>query len=346
MDKATILNALKQVKYPGYSRDIVSFGLVREVSIHANGVALSLELSTSDPAFVERLRADVVTALEPIGCASVSVDISVKTAARPGQAAMPPPKAIAGVRRIIAVASGKGGVGKSTFAVNLACALARELAGRGRVGLLDCDIYGPSVPLMLGLCQSPEVEGEQLLPLERFGLRLMSLGFFLEEDSPVVWRGPMVMKTVQQFTAQVAWGELEILVVDLPPGTGDAPLSLVQTVAVDGVVVVTTPQVAAVSVARRGAMLFERSGVPLLGIAENMSATEGTQGIFGSGGGEKLAGVLNVPLLGKVPLDAAVCEAGDSGIPIVISQPASAPGMAFAQIACQLLVALGLTAEA
>jgi ATP-binding protein involved in chromosome partitioning len=337
VDKETILNALKQVKYPGYSRDIVSFGLVREVSVHASGVALALELSTSDPALAECLRADVVSALELIGCAGVSVDITVKAPPRPNQGTMSAPKPIAGVRHVVAVASGKGGVGKSTFAVNLACALARELAGHGHVGLLDCDIYGPSIPLMLGLHQNPEVEGEQLLPLEKFGLRLMSLGFFLEEDSPVIWRGPMVMKTVQQFTAQVAWGELEILVVDLPPGTGDAPLSLVQTVAVDGAVIVTTPQMAAVTVARRGAMLFERSGVPLLGVAENMSSTEGARGVFGGGGGEMLAGVLNAPLLGKVPLDASVCEAGDAGVPIVISQPASAPGLVFAQIACQLL---------
>jgi ATP-binding protein involved in chromosome partitioning len=207
--------------------------------------------------------------------------------------------------------------------------------------LLDCDIYGPSIPLMSGLSERPEVQGDLMLPLEKFGLKVMSLGFLIDEDAPVIWRGPMIMKTIQQFAAQVAWGDLDTLVVDLPPGTGDAPLSLAQTVVLDGVVIVTTPQTAAAGVARRGAELFNRLHVPLLGVLENMSYLElpggGRQEIFGSGGGEKTARDLGVELLGKIPLDARIREGGDAGVPVVVGAPESSAAMEFTRVAKKIL---------
>ncbi|HEY4988590.1 MAG TPA: Mrp/NBP35 family ATP-binding protein, partial [Opitutaceae bacterium] len=239
-------------------------------------------------------------------------------------------------------------VGKSTFSVNLACAFAQVLGERqrpGRVGLLDCDIFGPSVPLMMGLKGRPEVEGEgqdsTLIPMERHGVKVMSMGFLVDDKTPVVWRGPMVMKTVQQFVQNVKWGELDVLLVDLPPGTGDAQLSLVQTLPLDGAVIVTTPQPAATQVALKGGLMFQKVNVPILGVAENMSYFVDSSGvkqmIFGSGGGIATAERLGTVLLGQVPLISGIREAGDRGMPIVVSEPGSAAAAVFREIGEALL---------
>src|ERR1700710_2811935 len=274
----SIKEALKQVKYPGFSRDIVSFGLVRSAAFVDGTAKVSIAITTSDPKVPMMLKADVEKCLRAVpGVTDVIIELAVSAAKappQPGQATVGGGKTPAGLKHSVAIASGKGGVGKSTFAVNLACALAQllEKEGRpGKVGLMDCDIYGPSVPLMMGLTGRPEIDGESLVPLERYGVKVMSMGFLVDENTPVVWRGPMIMKTIQQFVQNVKWGELDVLIVDLPPGTGDAQLSLVQTLPLDGAVLVTTPQPAATNVARKGGLMFQKVNVPLLGVAENMS---------------------------------------------------------------------------
>ncbi|HXG49731.1 MAG TPA: Mrp/NBP35 family ATP-binding protein, partial [Methylomirabilota bacterium] len=246
-----------------------------------------------------------------------------------GQARVP------GLRRIVAVASGKGGVGKSTCSVNLACAL-RHLGAR--VGLLDCDIYGPSIPLMMGIRQRPTISAEEkMVPPASHGVKLMSMGFLLDGDAPVIWRGPMITKTIQQFFHAVEWGELDYLLVDLPPGTGDAQLSLCQTVPLDGGVIVTTPQEASLGVVRKGIAMFGKVNVPILGLIENMSYFTTPAGdrveIFGHGGGRDESERQGVPFLGEIPIYVAIREGGDKGLPVVVSAPDSAPGRAFLQIA-------------
>jgi ATP-binding protein involved in chromosome partitioning len=234
----------------------------------------------------------------------------------------------------VAVASGKGGVGKSTVSVNLACAL--QQAGC-QVGLLDCDIYGPSIPLMMGAHEKPQVtQGDKMLPVLSHGVRLMSMGFLIDGDMPVIWRGPMIMKTIQQFITQVEWGELDFLLVDLPPGTGDAQLSLCQTVPLDGGVIVTTPQEASVGVVRKGIMMFEKVNVPILGMIENMSYFTAPGGerieIFGHGGGRAEAARKGILFLGEIPLFTEIREGGDNGVPIVVSAPDSAAGRCFQEV--------------
>ena len=253
----------------------------------------------------------------------------------PGQG----PQKAPGIARVVAVASGKGGVGKSTVSANLACALAK----RGeKVGLLDCDIYGPSIPLMMGVNERPSVtEGDdKLVPLQSHGVKLMSMGFLLQDDQPVIWRGPMIMKTIQQFVMQVDWGELDYLLVDMPPGTGDAQLSLCQTVPLDGGVIVTTPQEASLGVVRKGIEMFRKVNVPILGIVENMSYFTAPGGerveIFGHGGGQDEAARQGIPFLGEMPLFTEIRKGGDDGVPVVVSQPDSLPAEVFGQIAQQL----------
>ncbi|MFW6353238.1 MAG: P-loop NTPase [Verrucomicrobiota bacterium] len=355
MDTSTLRDSLKSVRYPGFSRDILSFGLVKQVEYADGHAHVQLEVTTSDPKIAPQLRGEVEQVLNALdGVSTVNVEVIVHapkgSAAAASGSGGQAQGGIPGVKYVVAVASGKGGVGKSTFSVNLACAIDELLRKRDaslQVGLLDCDIYGPSVPLMLGVSSRPEIEGDKIIPPENFGIRCMSMGLLLEDDAPVVWRGPMINQAIQQFAGNVRWGELEVLIVDLPPGTGDAQLSLVQTIPVSGAVVVTTPQAAAVNVARRGARMFAKVNVPILGVAENMSylvLPDGShQHIFGEGGGAEVARALETQLLGQVPLDTAIREGGDRGIPIFKAQPQSAASTAFRNIAQQVITKLGST---
>ena len=351
MDTDSIKAALKTVKFPGFSRDIISFGLVRDVELNNGEALIGIEITTGDTKIPEQIAADIkatVGALEGVQDVKVRMEIS-KPQNQPspnGAANGNAPASSAAMQNVkfaVAVASGKGGVGKSTVTVNLACALQRLLEADGKpgVGIMDCDIYGPSIPLMLGAAGRPEIENDLILPLQNFGVSTMSMGFLVDEDTPVVWRGPMIMKTIQQFAQNVNWGELEILVVDLPPGTGDAQLSLVQTIPLDGAVIVTTPQPAASNVARRGARMFEKVNVPYLGVVENMSyleAGDGTrQHLFGEGGGASTAESLDTPLLGEIPIDTAIREGCDNGIPIVVSDPESIAAKEFFKVARRII---------
>lgn len=341
--------ALKQVKYPGFSRDIVSFGLVKAATLENGTARVSLALTSSDPKTPLHLKKEVEACLlaQP-GVQRALVEVSVQAATTPGAPSAPPAVGEKRIRFAVAIASGKGGVGKSTFSVNLAVALAQRLEAQGRpgrVGLMDCDIYGPSVPLMMGLSGRPYVEGEgqdaQIIPMERHGVKVMSMGFLVDDNTPVIWRGPMIMKTVQQFVQNVRWGDLEILLVDLPPGTGDAQLSLVQTLPLDGAVIVTTPQTAATQVARKGGLMFQKVNVPVLGVVENMSYFVDPSGqkhfLFGQGGGYAVAEKLGTVLLGEVPLLPEIREAGDKGEPLVASQKEGSAAQAFSLIAEALL---------
>lgn len=345
VNKEDITNALQKVKYPGFNRDIVSFGLIREISIEDRLVIVSLSVTTADPRVPNELKGTVEKAvLEVVGVQNAEVLITT-TSPKMASAAMPQANRIDGVEHIIAVASGKGGVGKSTFAVNLACAFEQQLTARGhpgRVGIMDCDIHGPSVPLMIGINDRPDVDDDRVVPLENFGVRVMSMGFLLDEETPVVWRGPMVTRTIQQFIRNVAWGKLHLLVVDLPPGTGDAQLTLAQTVVLSGAIIVTTPQAASVNVARRGATMFNKVNVPLIGVAENMSYLEdpisGRRSyLFGSGGGLQTARDLETELLGKVPLDPDIREGGDRGVPVVCGLPNGRAAESFHAISKRVL---------
>jgi ATP-binding protein involved in chromosome partitioning len=319
-----LLEALKKVKYPGFSRDIVSFGLVKDIQVGARGVTVELAATaTASEEMVAQIRDDVTAAIA--GIAGLPVEVVVERApARPAAGPRAPQAGIPGVSAIVAVASGKGGVGKSTIAVNLACALAQF--GRG-VGLLDADVYGPSVPLMLGLVDKPEVRPDKrIVPVERYGLKAISMGMFVGERTPVIWRGPMVTKLITEFLKNVEWGTLDYLVIDLPPGTGDAQLTVAQQVPLSGGVIVTTPQDVALLDVRRGIKMFQQVKAPVLGVIENMSyhlcpGCGARAEVFGHGGGEAMARQFGVPFLGDIPLLRAIRDAGDRGTPIVVADP-------------------------
>jgi len=331
-----VTNALKSVKYPGFTRDIVSFGLLKSVHIDDGEVKVQLALATNDPNVPAAIKNDAESALRGIKgvrSAKVLIDIHAPPAsAGAGMGAM----RIPGIKHVFAVASGKGGVGKSTVAANLAVALEQTGA---RVGLCDCDIYGPSISLMFGTRERPTAtEENKIVPIEQYGLRLMSMGFLLDDTSPAILRGPMVTRYTQQFLRQVEWGELDYLVLDLPPGTGDIQLTIVQTVALSGAIIVTTPQEVALIDARKAATMFDKVNVPVLGLIENMSyfmsPSDGKRyDIFGSGGGEREARRLRVPLLGQIPIDIATREAGDRGIPVVNEDRQSPVSTEFKRIA-------------
>jgi ATP-binding protein involved in chromosome partitioning len=331
MSNDKILNILKKVNYPGFSRDIVSFGLIQSAEIVGKNAKVLIEVSASDESLPAKIKNDVEMALLADDAIDhTEITVQVKSNSVPSSNTHSGNENLSGIKRIIAVASGKGGVGKSTLSVNLACALARMKDSNGekiKVGLMDCDLYGPSVPLLIGASGRPEIVGDNILaPVESYAVKSISMGLLIDEESPVVWRGPMIMKTIQQFAHNVMWGELDYLLIDLPPGTGDAQLSLAQILPLDGAIVVTTPQKAAVDVARRGARMFEKVNVPILGVVENMSfladETNGEKNyLFGQGGGTATAISLNCPFLGEIPLHEEVRLGGDHGTPVVVTNP-------------------------
>jgi ATP-binding protein involved in chromosome partitioning len=334
-----IKNALKSVKYPGFSRDIVSFGLVQEIAATEKETRVQLVLTTNEPAIPRTIKAEAEEALRGIGAPNPKVLIDIHAPPAGAGSSGVGPTQIPGVKHIIAIASGKGGVGKSTVAANLAVAVQHTGA---RVGLCDCDIYGPSISLMFGSRdQLMATEENRILPIQQYGVRLMSMGFLLDDASPAILRGPMVTRYTQQFLRQVEWGDLDVLLLDLPPGTGDIQLTIVQTVALSGAIIVTTPQEVALIDARKAATMFAKVNVPVLGLIENMSyfisPSDGKRyDIFGSGGGEREAKRLRVPLLGQVPIDIATREAGDRGMPIAAEKPDSSVGTEFNRIAREL----------
>jgi ATP-binding protein involved in chromosome partitioning len=338
--EAQVREALKKVKFPGLSRDIVSFGFVRSVAVNDGKVTVEIVMTTANAAAGEAVEREARAVLEALaGVGEVVIDCQVH-APQTAPAVQAPRDVLPGVRRKIAVASGKGGVGKSTVAANLALAL-RQMGST--VGLLDADIYGPSQQLMMGCTDKPMVSPEEkILPVDGHGVKVMSLGFLMDSDTPVIWRGPMVMKALQQFIEDVDWGTLDFLIVDLPPGTGDAQLTMTQQVPLDGAVIVTTPQDVALIDARKGLAMFRKVNVPVLGVIENMSmfvcphcgkASE----IFKHGGGRKTAEQLGVPFLGDIPIDPAIVVGGDAGTPIVASHPSSAAAQAFAAVAAEIV---------
>jgi len=318
-----VLEELKQVKYPGFSRDIVAFGLIQDVEVGSRGVTVTLAPTTARDDVVAQIRAAVVAIVSRMPGVSV-VEVAVTAPAQPPQRMPRGPGGIPGIAHVVAVASGKGGVGKSTVAVNLALALTQL---GYRVGLLDADVYGPSVPLMLGLSERPgTTDDKRIVPLERFGLKVISLGLFIADGTPVIWRGPMITKLLTQFLRDVEWGDLDYLVLDLPPGTGDAQLTITQQVPLDGGVIVTTPQDVAVEDVKRGIKMFQQVHAPVLGVVENMSyhvcsGCGHRAELFGHGGGEAVARQFGVPFLGHLPLVRAVRAAADAGTPLVTAEP-------------------------
>ena len=331
--QASVLEALSKVMDPELGKDLVSLNMIKDIQIDGTKVAFRLVLTTPACPLRKELTDNSRNAVLAIpGVKEVVVDV---TAEVPAAKKLPDKEPIPKVKNTIAVASGKGGVGKSTVAVNLALALGKSGA---KVGLLDTDIYGPSIPMMMGIHkQLQTTPDEKILPISNYNIKLMSVGFMLDEETPLIWRGPMVMQIVKQFLTGVAWGELDYLVIDLPPGTGDAQLTLVQTIPLTGAVVVTTPQDVALIDARRAIKMFHEVKVPILGIVENMSyfqcphCGEKTE-IFSHGGGEKTSERYHVPLLGKIPIDPHIREGGDSGKPIVVADPASPQTEAFIKI--------------
>lgn len=339
-----VLEALKGVKFPGLSRDIVSFGFVQDLKVAESGdVSFSLHFQTANPAIGEQLAREAEAAARGVaGVKNVRVTVDVRPKMPAGPAgASPALRSLDQVRFKIAVASGKGGVGKSTVSTNLSLVL-RMLGNT--VGLLDADIYGPSQQMMLGIEGRPQVDehDEKIIPMERHGIKTMSLGLITDPDTPVIWRGPMVMKALEQFLGDVKWGALDYMVIDLPPGTGDAQLTLTQRVPLDGAIIVTTPQDVALIDARKGLAMFRKVNVPVLGIVENMSYflcrhCGQREEIFGHGGGKKTAEMLGVPFLGEIPIDPKVVIGGDTGEPIVVSDPKSSAAQAFMELGRQVV---------
>jgi ATP-binding protein involved in chromosome partitioning len=328
-----VLGALRTVQDPDLHKDIVTLGFVKNVRIEGGAVDFIIELTTPACPVRDEMKAEAeekVAALPGVTAARAEMTANVR--ARGGFSRQELP----GIRNIVAVGAGKGGVGKSTTAVNLAVALRRKGA---RVGLMDTDVYGPNIPQMLGVSAQPEVtEDRKMVPPEAHGVKIISMGMLVPPDQPVIWRGPMLHGAVQQFMRDVAWGELDYLVVDLPPGTGDVSLSMAQSVPVAGAVVVTTPQGVSVSDVRKAVAMFRQLNIPVLGAIENMSWFEcphcgGKTEIFGRGGGEKMASELMIPFLGAVPIDTRVRSGGDEGQPIVVAAPDAPAARAFVEVA-------------
>lgn len=340
----SVLAALQTIKDPSVKRDIVSLNFIRDLEI--KGSTVSFRLMLPSPAYSAKAKIEQA-AHEAVSSVSGVENVEIKVGSEiPRAQPIAGKQSIRGVSNIIAVSSGKGGVGKSTVAVNLAVGLAKYGA---KVGLLDTDVYGPNVPIMVGVNKEPVIHGEKLVPLVAYDVKVMSLGFLNPSDNPVIWRGPMLTTAIRQFLYDVEWGDLDYLIVDMPPGTGDAQLSLAQLVPVQGAVLVTTPQEVAMADVRKAYNMFEKVHIPVLGIVENMSYfvcpnCSEKHAIFGSGGGEELARRFNTNLLGQVPLSTIIREGGDSGVPIVIGEPDSPQAKAFMQIAENVASEIGIAA--
>ena len=341
LNRERIIKVLKGVNYPGFNRDIVSFGLVKDIVVEGSKVTLSIVLPKPDQKLQSAIEEEVRKAI--FGMPGVE-DLSMKIGSRPQKQitadAGSEKSKLPDIKYYIAVASGKGGVGKSTIATNLSLAISKK---RQKVGLMDADIWGPSAPLMMGISEKPRATADdKIVPIEKFGLKVMSIGFLVNEEDAVIWRGPMVHGAIKQFIEDVEWSGTDYLVIDLPPGTGDAQLSMAQTAPISGGVIVTTPQDVALVDVRRGILMFNKLNIPILGIVENMSYldmpdVDGKIDIFGRGGGRRMAERFEVPFLGEIPIDPRIRIGGDNGTPIVESDPQSAAGKAFFEIADRIL---------
>jgi len=333
--KQDIIDQLKEVNYPGFDRDIVSFGIVNDVIVNENKIHVIINLKSQDPKIADQIKAGVENHLkEKNGSMEIETKVSLQQAA-PAAGGVPQMSLLKEVKYKVAVASGKGGVGKSTVAVNLAVALAKQGL---KVGLLDADIYGPSIPLMLGVDEQPKFDGQKLIPIEKYGVKLMSLGFLVDSNDPVIWRGALVTRALQQLMTDVKWGDLDVMLFDMPPGTGDAQLTLSQSVALDGAVIVSTPQDVALADAVKGVQMFRKVNVPILGVIENMSyfvcaSCGGRHEIFDHGGVERECKRIGADLLGEIPLDAEIRIGGDKGIPVVSDGDNKPQAIAFKDVA-------------
>ena len=333
IDRDSALEALKKVKDPELGRDLVTLGMIKELAVTGGAVKVNVELTTPACPLRETIRKDVDAALRAAGATDVDITFGARVRAAPGvaQSQLTP-----GVKNIILVGAGKGGVGKSTVAINVAVALATTGA---RVGILDADVYGPSIPILTGVTERPtSTDGQKLKPLQAHGLSVMSIGFLVDPDQPLIWRGPMVTGALIQLLRDVEWGELDYLVLDLPPGTGDVPLSLAQNVKAAGVVLVSTPQDVALADVIRAKLMFDKVSIPILGLVENMSSfvcphCRQETAIFDHGGARKAADKMGIRFLGEIPIDLAIRQGGDQGVPIVAGQPDSPQAQAFLAVA-------------
>jgi len=329
VNQEKVLDALRVVMDPDLHRDIVSLGFVQDLKVHDSRVSFNIQLTTPACPVKDQLKQQAEDAVKALpGVEGVSVTMTSEVRPHPGSTGM---GMIPGVKNVIPVASGKGGVGKSTVSANLAVALSKSGA---KVGLLDADVYGPSIPTILGITDTPKPGGRGMIPVVAYGVPVISAGFFIRPDQAVVWRGPMLAKMIEQFLGQVEWGELDYLIVDLPPGTGDVQLTLCQRIPLTGAVIVTTPQPVAVNIAEKAIIMFQQLKTPVLGVIENMSYWESRRTgereyIFGSGGADKIAEKWDFPVLGKIPLATTIRETSDGGKPIVIEDPASPAADAF-----------------
>src|SRR5258705_8233040 len=344
LDPNAVLEALKVVTDPDLHRDIVSLGFVKDLKVSGGQVAFTIELTTPACPVKDQMRDQARAAvLQVPGVESVDVQMSARV--REAVGADGTRQSIPGVKNVIAVGAGKGGVGKTPVAVTLAIALAK---GGGRVGIIDADIYGPNVPIMLGMKTQLTTDGKKIVPAEKFGLQVISMGFMTGDDAPIIWRGPMLQGALQQFFREVRWVDLDYLVVDLPPGTGDVALSLSQTVPVAGAIIVTTPQQVSLADTRRAVAMYKKLNIPPLGIVENMSYFVCTNcqheaDIFGRGGGEQMAADLNIPFFGRIPIYQPIREGSDTGVPLMVSEPESPAARAFmtaaVRVAAQVSIA-------